>query len=423
MRIGFVSFPISGHLNPMTALARKLQSHGHETLFFGVPDVEPIVRAAGLTFVSYGELEYPVGSLSKLWKPLAQLHGLEVMKYTVEETARGLLEAAFHYLPRKILEARIDGLVIDTAYFFIQLVSIKLDVPFVQIWNVLPRDSSGTTPPSSFSWQLESTPEALAKNKEGLKQVGEMLAPIIPVARAYAESVGLEIDWKNPSSVGSKLAVVAQTPKEFDYPGIPLPPEFHYTGPFHDDDGREPTPFAWEKLNGKPLVYASLGTMLNGLLRIHITILEAAERLPEVQFVFSIGRDINPEIVGPIPSNMIVVAAAPQIELLKWAALCVTHAGLNTALESLGQGVPMIAIPLGYDQPGVAARIAYHGVGESIELDDLSTDTLLRSIQKVLADPSYRKKAHYFEKVIAETHGLDLAAKIIEDAFERAVLK
>ena len=53
MKIGFVSIPISGHLNPMTALARKLQSRGNEVVFIGVPDVEPFAHAAGLDFVPF----------------------------------------------------------------------------------------------------------------------------------------------------------------------------------------------------------------------------------------------------------------------------------------------------------------------------------------------------------------------------------
>jgi UDP:flavonoid glycosyltransferase YjiC (YdhE family) len=48
MRIGFVSLPLTGHLIPMTALARKLQSRGDEVRFIGVPDIEPAVRAANL---------------------------------------------------------------------------------------------------------------------------------------------------------------------------------------------------------------------------------------------------------------------------------------------------------------------------------------------------------------------------------------
>ena len=52
----------------------------------------------------------------------------------------------------------------------------------------------------------------------------------------------------------------------------------------------------------------------------------------------------------------------------------------------------MIAIPIGYDQPRVAARIVYHDVGEFIKVDDLSVDGLLHLSQDVLANPSYRNK-------------------------------
>jgi UDP:flavonoid glycosyltransferase YjiC (YdhE family) len=63
MKIGFVSTPFVGHLNPMTTLARRLQSRGHEVAFIGVPDVEPFARAAGLDFagmllVSFSAMNY-----------------------------------------------------------------------------------------------------------------------------------------------------------------------------------------------------------------------------------------------------------------------------------------------------------------------------------------------------------------------------
>lgn len=50
--------------------------------------------------------------------------------------------------------------------------------------------------------------------------------------------------------------------------------------------------------------------------------------------------------------------SAPQLELLKRASVCITHAGFNTVIESLANGVPQVAIPITHDQPGVAARIA-----------------------------------------------------------------
>ena len=79
----------------------------------------------------------------------------------------------------------------------------------------------------------------------------------------------------------------------------------------------------------------------------------------------------------------------------------------------------MVAIPIGYDQPGTAARIAHHGTGEFIEVDELTTDRVRDLIEKVLQDPSYRERAEYFEKVISKTRGLDVAADIIEQAFEK----
>ncbi len=215
--------------------------------------------------------------------------------------------------------------------------------------------------------------------------------------------------------------MITQTPKEFDFPIPHLPPQFHYAGPFHDDRGREPVSFPWEKLNGKALIYASLGTLVNGLNNVYGTILEAVGEFPEMQVVLSVGSNVDPGDLGPIPSNTIVVRIAPQIELLKRAALCITHAGLNTALEALAQGVPMVAIPIAYDQPGVAARIAYHGVGEFVEIGNLTARNLSELIVKVTTNPKYRDKARWFKKIIANTRGLDIAADIIERVFGECV--
>jgi zeaxanthin glucosyltransferase len=158
---------------------------------------------------------------------------------------------------------------------------------------------------------------------------------------------------------------------------------------------------------------------VNGLEDVYKHILKAVEPLEEVQVVLSVGKNMDPENLGRIPSNTMVVRSAPQIELLKRAALCITHAGLNTALESLAHGVPMVAIPIGYDQPGVAARIAHQGAGEFIELDELTAEGLRELIEKVLQDPSYHARADYFQKVISKTRGLDVAANIIEQAFQK----
>ena len=417
MKIGFVSLPLSGHLNPMIALARRLQSRGHEIVFFGVPDVEPFARAADLNFVSFCEEEYPAGSISKAWGEVAKRHGRDVVQYTTQHVTPGLLKASLERLPEKLAETGVEGLVVDKVFFFLELVPMSLGLPYIHIWNVLNLDLSGATPACLFSWPYDTTQEGIARNLEGLQWIGGLFGPALAIAKPYAERVGLQIDWNDPTSTTSNLAVISQTPKEFDFPNPNWPAQFHYAGPFYDDAGREPVPFPWEKLSGKPLIYASLGTLVNGLEHVYRAILGAVGPLSDVEVVLSIGKNIHVDNLGPIPSNTLVVRNAPQIQLLNRASLCITHAGLNTALESLAQGVPMVAIPIGYDQPGVAARIAHHGAGEFLEIEDLTTEALSKLIQQVRTDPSYQVKARYFQKVIAQTRGLDVAADVIEHAF------
>jgi zeaxanthin glucosyltransferase len=88
---------------------------------------------------------------------------------------------------------------------------------------------------------------------------------------------------------------------------------------------------------------------------------------------------------------------------------------LNTTLESLAQGVPMVAIPIAFDQPGISARIAHHGVGEFVEIENLTAGGLSGLIESVLSDPAYRER--YFRRLMAKTSGLDVAADVIERAF------
>jgi MGT family glycosyltransferase len=367
--------------------------------------------------VAFCENEYPAGSIAKLLRPVSKLHGLEAARWSTRERNVDLFNAASKHLPQKLAESGVDALVIDVIHTFLQLVPMSLGMPYVQVSPSIHLDVSGATPPFFFSWPHETTPEARARNLEGVKTAREIFAPMVAVAMAYARKAGLQIDWSDSSATTSKLAVMTQTPKEFDFPGIPWPAQFHYTGPFHDIKGRESIAFPWEKLTGNPLVYASMGTLVNGLERVYKIILQAVGPLSDIQVVLSVGANVNLDDLGTIPSNVIVVRKAPQLEVLKRAALCITHAGLNTALESLALGVPMVAIPNAYDQPGVAARVAYHGVGEFLEIDDLAVEPVQRLIQQVLENPKYREKARWFQKVIAQSRGLDVAADVIERAF------
>jgi zeaxanthin glucosyltransferase len=412
--------PITGHLNPMIALARKLQTRGHEILFVSFSDTKQVVQTAGLTFAAIGEEAYPPGSMDPFMERFAHSHGLEPVQYWIAEFVPTLLKVALEELPRIAMEQAVDAFALDTTFYYAELVALQLHKPYIHVWSPLPLDSSGTTPPYMFDLPYDPSPAGRARNLEALGSFRAFSGPRQKIARAYAQSAGLEIDWTRPDATVSELLILSQTPGEFDLPGIPRPQQFRYTGPFHDDSGRRPVPFAWDKLTGAPLIYASLGTLVNGLGHIHRTILDAARELPETQMVLSTGRNVRPGDFGPIPANVLAVESAPQLELLKRAQLCVTHAGLNTTLEALMCGVPLLAIPITFDQPGVALRIAHHGVGEVLRLHELSSDALAALARRILDTPAYRTRARHFQQIIEQTEGLDLAADLVESSLREA---
>ena len=74
-----------------------------------------------------------------------------------------------------------------------------------------------------------------ARNLEAVRKMSSVFQPIQQVARSWAENHGLQIDWDTPNATISKLAVITQTPKEFDFPGVPQAPAFHYLKPDNFD--------------------------------------------------------------------------------------------------------------------------------------------------------------------------------------------
>ena len=129
-----------------------------------------------------------------------------------------------------------------------------------------------------------------------------------------------------------------------------------------------------------------------------------------------------PEALGSLPGDPIVVSYAPQLELLERADLTIFHGGLNTALESLAHGVPMIAIPVTFDQPGVGARLVRSGTGRTIPVGELTDQRLRAEIQELLSNPLYRAKARDLQREIASIDWVKLAADIIESALDRSDL-
>jgi MGT family glycosyltransferase len=131
------------------------------------------------------------------------------------------------------------------------------------------------------------------------------------------------------------------------------------------------------------------------------------------QIVLTLGREDGPR-PERVPANAKVLGYGPQLALLKRASMVITHAGLNTVLEALTQGLPMVALPIANEQPGIAARIRHAGVGEFLATKGLSASRLRTTIERVHTEPSFRQRARQCANELERVDGLRRAATIVE---------
>jgi zeaxanthin glucosyltransferase len=255
-----------------------------------------------------------------------------------------------------------------------------------------------------------------SRNYLGRGLLARIGAPIRKMLNAQRVEWGLKPFSRTGDSLSS-IAQIAQMPQAFEFENAPRLEVLHYTGPWINPAQRPHVSFPWDRLDGRPLVYASLGTLQNGAESVFRTIAEACAGLP-VQLVLSLGGGLEPEQLGKLPGDALLVPFAPQLELIKRSRVVITHAGINTVLESLVEGVPLVAVPMGNDQPGVAARAAARGVALVVPRVRLTPARLRRAIRAVLDDPRYRQRAQELGHIIQQIDGPALAAQIIEQSLQ-----
>ena len=402
---GIICPSAAGHLNPMITLCHELKQRGHRLTIIGIADIRSQVLAAEFEFQTIGQSDFPPGAIADIFTRLGKLQGWAAIGYSVKwmaTTARTILQDA----PEAIKTAGIEALLIDQASPEGGTVAEYLRLPYISICNALMLNHDANIPPFVTTWQYNPSWWGRLRNQLGYRLLAQIARPVTQVVLTYRQR------WNLPLDRGgySQLAQISQQPSLFEFPRTELPACFHFTSSFSNLATRTPTSFPYEKLTGQHLIYASLGTLQNRLTWIFKAIAEACVEL-DVQLIIALGGGTNPDALE-IPGNAIVVGYAPQLELLQRADLTITHAGMNTVLESLKNGVPMVAIPITNDQPGVAARIAWTGVGEVIPLKKVKTERLRRAIVRVLKDDSYRQNAQKIQQVMIG--GVSKAADIIE---------
>lgn len=200
------------------------------------------------------------------------------------------------------------------------------------------------------------------------------------------------------------------TSPAFDIPVPRLPANVRYVGPRLDDPAWAGT---WTPPAGDaPLVLVGLSSTYMAQGDLLARIVTALGALP-VRALVTLGPSLEPDVLGATPPNVTVVASAPHAEVLKHAALVVTHAGHGTIIKSLAAGVPVVALPMGRDQPDNAARVVAAGAGVTLK-PSAKVEAIRAAVADVLATPSYTAAAGRLATAMAAEGEADRALAELE---------
>ena len=403
----------------MITLALELKKRGHAITFLNIPDLEPRVRQQGLGFCAIGQDDHPIGSLQEFTVKMGQLKGIAALKFgmaTAIRETRSILNDA----PDAIRKSGISALLIDQGEPAGSSVAEHTGIPFATVCHAVPANRDPDVPPSNTPWSYGTSWWVRLRNwmaYEGFDLAVRSWRNVINESR---RKWGLRPLASFEDSY-SPLVQVGQFTPEFDFPHKKLPAHFHYIGQF-EREATEAVGFPFERLNGKPLVYAVLGTIQTGLNEVYRRIAEACSGMA-VQLVISMGsRDREvPEDLRALPGSPIVVNFAPQEALQERSVLTICHGGINTVMGSLRYGAPCIAIPIAVDQPGTGARLQRCGAGETIALQGLTAERLREVVDRVLKEPQYRERAQTIGRSILAAGGTARAADFIVEAVLPAI--
>jgi zeaxanthin glucosyltransferase len=411
--VGVICPNASGHLNPMVALADATRARGHRVTFFLLGDPPVSVAAAGFDVVPLGGSIFSADEYRAEFERLGTLQGRAALKHTLSIGTRSV-EAALENGPTAVRAAGVTALLVDQAASSGGTVADQLGLPFATVCNALLLHPDPVAPPFFTHWLPRDTWWARLRNRIAWASLNRMWAPILARIQNRRRRLDLPVPERIADAWSRRLQV-SQQPEAFEFPRRELPKHVRFVGPLRLPGGYQPVPFPWERLDGRPLIYASLGTLQNRIAGMFRVIAEACARL-EAQLVITTGHGVAPEALGELPGSPVVVPYAPQLDLLRRSTVAVTHAGLNTVLDALATGVPMVAVPVTNEQPGIAARVAWVGVGEAITLKHVTTQALGAAVIRVRSDPSYRAAAERFQGSIQASGGAPRAAEMVEQS-------
>jgi zeaxanthin glucosyltransferase len=426
--IVFMPFHWASDMNPSFALARKLRDRDHRVHYLGIPDIADRIRSQGFDFTPIFSRAFPEGTLAKQYESEAQgkLYGvaefMDRFRGTCEHLREGELERATRHL-------RPDLFLISSGTPWVGIAAYKTGIPIICFSSTLISVEDSAVPP--FNSDLIPSDTPLSRLRIWLEWKKLFLRRRL-YSRAWNISEELKTLARDSGYPPAKIDFRVETwprlllppelvffPKELDFPRTRKPEEAIFVEASVDLERRD-ADFPWERLDeDKPLVYCTLGTVVpfkapSRCAQFFQMFMDALAQRPALQGVVTISNYLKAGEFN-CPGNVLIVAEAPQVEILKRASLMVFHGGVTGLKESAFMGVPMLLIPIHYDEFGNAARVVYHGLGARLQLEKVSASELGRLIDRVLKDSSYSARAKLMSERLVKLEQESPGVAVVEN--------
>ena len=385
-RIAVFCIPAHGHTNPMLAVVRELVGRGDEVRFYSFGEFREKIERTGATFVSCDKYLPALNA-----KEAESLKKVSTTEMTIQDIRITVAMDAF--LQGEFTAFKPDVVFTDSVCFWGKLNAWKYDVPMVVSTSTFAFNQVSSA-------YMKNSPREIAGLMLGLPRISRELNKL----KAYGYKVkGLFALIQSDNQTDS----VVYTSKRFQPCSESFSDHYIFVGPSLLTDQRP------DKAHARPLVYISLGTVINDRPDFYGKCIEALKG-EDVDVILSCGASVEPSSLGPLPENVCVYARVDQLDVLSRADVFITHCGMNSVSESLYMATPMVLYPQTNEQEAVARRVREIGAG--IDLKDDSAAGIRSAVRQVLNTPSFQKSARECCDDFRRCPGVKGAADFIESA-------
>ncbi|WP_210312965.1 glycosyltransferase [Tianweitania populi] len=397
----------------MAALGAALAGRGHQCFYVGHPDLAAVLpESLELIALDPARCDWSPASVIRNTRRPSLPFGIRRTVSDMAAITRTLCMEA----PALLRKHGIEAVVTDQMEAGGALVAEHLGLPFVSLAVAAPINREPMVPLPVLEWPYEDSEAAAKRNAVGERIADWLTARHDRTITECATQLGCApktrlIDCLSP------LAQISQLTEGFDFPRKHRPAGFHYVGALRLSrpvSSIQPMP---EIARDRPFVFASLGTLQGHRFNLFQRIARACRAL-DVQLMIAHCGGLTPAQAGRLDADW-VVDRVDQKAALARADVVITHAGLNTVVDALTATVPMLCIPLAFDQPGMAARVRHAGVGEVVS--KRATPKIIATALNILltASADYKAAARPLAKGFASAGGAKRAALLIEHAFSK----